>query len=108
MTTSNMTTPGATPPYRTTLGERVRGERTARGWSQAELARRGTQAGYSITPGGIAQIERRGETEPQTILQLGEALGLSVTWLQSPRGEKSPPRARGGREALELSLRGLC
>ena len=73
----------------TTLGERVKTERRAKGWSQAELARRVTKAGYSITQGGIAQIERRGDTEPKSIVQLAQALGLSVNWLQSIRGEKT-------------------
>jgi phage repressor protein C with HTH and peptisase S24 domain len=72
-----------------TLGERVKAEREARGWSQAELARRVTRAGYSITQGGIAQIERRGDTEPKSIVQLAQALGLSVHWLQSNRGDKT-------------------
>ena len=61
-----------------TLGERVKEERKAKGWSQAELARRVTHAGYQITQGGIAQIERRGETEPKSIVQLATALGVSV------------------------------
>lgn len=73
----------------TTLGERVKAERRAKGWSQAELARRVTKAGYSITQGGIAQIERRGDTEPKSIVQLAQALGLSVNWLQSMRGDKT-------------------
>ncbi len=72
-----------------TLGERVKEERRARGWSQAELARRVTKAGYQITQGGIAQIERRGETEPKSIVQLAQALGVSVTWLQSSRGDRT-------------------
>jgi phage repressor protein C with HTH and peptisase S24 domain len=72
-----------------TLGERVKGEREAKGWSQAELARRVTRAGYSITQGGIAQIERRGDTEPKSIVQLAQALGISVHWLQTNRGDKS-------------------
>ena len=71
-----------------TLGERVKAEREAKGWSQAELARRVTRAGYSITQGGIAQIERRGDTEPKSIVQLAQALQLSVTWLQSNRGDR--------------------
>jgi phage repressor protein C with HTH and peptisase S24 domain len=73
----------------TTLGERVKTERRAKGWSQAELARRVTRAGYSITQGGIAQIERRGDTEPKSIVQLAQALQLSVNWLQSNRGDKT-------------------
>jgi phage repressor protein C with HTH and peptisase S24 domain len=71
-----------------TLGERVKAERESRGWSQVELARRVTRAGYSITQGGIAQIERRGETEPKSIVQLAHALGVSVLWLQTNRGDK--------------------
>lgn len=72
----------------TNIGERVKAERRAKGWSQAELARRVTRAGYSITQGGIAQIERRGDTEPKSIVQLAQALQVSVTWLQSNRGDK--------------------
>jgi phage repressor protein C with HTH and peptisase S24 domain len=85
-----------------TLGERVKTEREARGWSQAELARRVTRAGYTITQGGIAQIERRGNTEPKSIVQLAEALGLSVNWLQTNRGEKSRPADRESAALLDL------
>jgi phage repressor protein C with HTH and peptisase S24 domain len=84
-----------------TLGERVKTERKAKGWSQAELARRVTRAGYSITQGGIAQIERRGETEPKSIVQLAQALGLSVTWLQSIKGDKT---ARPDDDDAQLGL----
>lgn len=87
----------------TTLGERVKGEREAKGWSQAELARRVTRAGYSITQGGIAQIERRGETEPKSIVQLAQALGVSVTWLQSQKGDRlGPPAPVGDLSQLPL------
>ena len=71
-----------------TLGERVKSERESRGWSQVELSQRVTRAGYKMTQGGIAQIERRGETEPKSIVQLAQALGVSVTWLQTNRGDK--------------------
>lgn len=86
-----------------TLGERVKEEREAKGWSQAELARRVTRAGYSITQGGIAQIERRGNTEPKSIVQLAQALGLSVTWLQTSRGDRhagAPPPPPDGQLTL--------
>ena len=87
----------------TTLGERVKAERKANGWSQAELARRVTRAGYSITQGGIAQIERRGDTEPKSIVQLAQALQLSVNWLQSNRGDKTLG-ASAGEDDDQLSL----
>ena len=89
-----------------TLGERVKTERETRGWSQAELARRVTRAGYSITQGGIAQIERRGDTEPKSIVQLAEALGLSVNWLQTNRGEKSRASDRESSAQLDLPAAG--
>jgi phage repressor protein C with HTH and peptisase S24 domain len=85
-----------------TLGERVKAEREAKGWSQAELARRVTRAGYTITQGGIAQIERRGDTEPKSIVQLAEALAVSVTWLQTNRGERYRPG--DGLDAEQLSM----
>src|SRR5206468_3436341 len=87
----------------TTLGERVKAERRAKGWSQAELARRVTRAGYSITQGGIAQIERRGDTEPKSIVQLAQALQLSVNWLQSNRGDKTLG-VSGAEDDEQLSL----
>jgi transcriptional regulator with XRE-family HTH domain len=70
-----------------TLGERVRNERKIRGWTQAELARRITRAGYRITQPGVCQIERRGNTSPKSIVQLAEALQVSLAWLQFNRGE---------------------
>lgn len=85
----------------TTIGERVKTERNAKGWSQMELARRVTRAGYPITQGGIAQIERRGETEPKSIVQLAQALGVSVVWLQSDRGDKT---AGVSPEDIQLSM----
>lgn len=71
-----------------TLGERLKSEREARGWSQNDVARRVSNAGFRMTQGGIAQIERRGKTSPRSIVQLAQALGVSVHWLQSNRGDK--------------------
>ncbi|MPZ32008.1 MAG: helix-turn-helix domain-containing protein, partial [Rhodospirillales bacterium] len=90
----------------TTLGERVKAERHSKGWSQAELARRVTRAGYSITQGGIAQIERRGETEPKSIVQLAQALQVSVTWLQSNRGDKALGASGGDDDDAQNSVPG--
>src|SRR4051794_3880360 len=89
-----------------TLGERVKEERKAKGWSQAELARRVTSAGYQITQGGIAQIERRGETEPKSIVQLATALGVSVHWLQSSRGDKAAGIDAGDGEQVSMLASG--
>ncbi len=93
-----------------TLGERVKAERRAKGWTQVELAQRVTRAGYRISQGGIAQIERRGETEPKSIVQLAQALGVSVTWLQSNRGDRLQggiePSDAGAVEASRRRMRG--
>src|SRR5258708_35347638 len=88
-----------------TLGERVKAERESRGWSQVELAQRVTRAGYKMTQGGIAQIERRGETEPKSIVQLAQALGGSGTWLQTNRGDKQR-KAEVGEDLTQLGLLG--
>src|SRR5262245_58637974 len=92
-----------------TLGERVKAEREAKGWSQAELARRVTRAGYSITQGGIAQIERRGDTEPKSIVQRARGLGTPVHWLQTNRGDKTagaPPAVIDGEQMSLAPLTG--
>jgi phage repressor protein C with HTH and peptisase S24 domain len=72
-----------------TVGDRVKAEREHRGWTQSELARRVVRAGFAtMSQGGIAQIERRGDTEPKSIVQLASALGVSVRWLQTGKGDK--------------------
>lgn len=73
-----------------TLGDRVRSEREERGWTQEELAKRVTRAGFKIGQAGIAQIERRGDSEPKCIVQLGMALSVTAKWLQDGKGAKAP------------------
>lgn len=78
-----------------TLGERVKAEREARDWSQAELAKRVVRAGAkSMGQVGIHKIETKGDSEPKTIVSLARALGLNVRWLQEGRGEKYAPRGQ--------------
>lgn len=66
-------------PRGTALGLRLTRERAARGWTQAELARRATalRAGPRIYPNYISEIEsgRRTPT-PSQLLALSRALGL--------------------------------
>ena len=92
----------------TNLGERVKAERRAKGWSQAELARRVTRAGYSITQGGIAQIERRGD---QLALveggRRGRRGGATAASAAAARASGRPPlqvfaSAQGGSEGAML------
>ena len=86
----------------TTLGERVKAERRAKGWSQVELAQRVTRAGYSIRQGGIAQIERRGDTEPKSIVQLAQALRCRSTGCKATAATRC--RACPARRPLSLVL----
>jgi phage repressor protein C with HTH and peptisase S24 domain len=79
-----------------TLGERVAAERRARRWTQAELAERVTRAGFKIGQAGIAQIERRGDTSPKSIVQLAAALEVAIPWLQSGRGSKEAGASAAG------------
>jgi transcriptional regulator with XRE-family HTH domain len=92
-----------------TLSERVRVERLARGWSQAELARRVTNAGFRMTQGGIALMERRGDSHPRCILQLADALGVSPTWLQRGGVDKMPKASSDRASELPvLEMRSLA
>jgi phage repressor protein C with HTH and peptisase S24 domain len=76
-----------------TLGERVKREREARKWTQLELAALVKKAGFeSMSQGGIAQIERRGDTQPKCIVQLAAVFGVTAKWLQTGKGEKHPPK----------------
>ena len=71
-----------------TLGERVKAEREAKGWSQQQLAEAVTREGYRIGQSGIGNIESRGVTAPRCIVQLASVLGVNVEWLQNEKGEK--------------------
>lgn len=74
-----------------TLGERVRQERTARGWSQAALAARiSAIARRKVTQVAIHHIESRGDVSPRFVVELARALDVSLDWLQKGRGQKNP------------------
>lgn len=72
-----------------TLGDRVRAEREARGWSQAELAKRVVRAGFkSMSQPGIRKIESGDTKVPDCRNELAAALGVSLRWLQEGKGDK--------------------
>jgi phage repressor protein C with HTH and peptisase S24 domain len=73
------------------LGDRVKAEREALGWSQAELGRRVVRAGYpSMSQVGIQKIESGDTKQPKCMTELAIALGLSANWLKTGRGDKKP------------------
>lgn len=58
------------------FGRRVRLEREARGWTQADLAKRIEVAGVSLHPSAIAKIELRDVDRPRAI-RLDEAQAIA-------------------------------
>jgi transcriptional regulator with XRE-family HTH domain len=70
-----------------TLGSRVRERREARGWSQAELARRVSELlRRRVTQVAIHHIESRGNVNPRFVVELASALGVPLEWLRTGRG----------------------
>jgi transcriptional regulator with XRE-family HTH domain len=85
------------------FGERLRGERRARGWTIERLA-----AASGVSRAMISKIER-GESSPTAVVlgKLSAALELSVSELLAPRPAGSPPGAQpgpGGRTGLASDL----
>lgn len=76
-----------------TLGERVAAERERQNLTQADLAYKVTRLGFSMGQSAIYQIEKRGQSNPRSIVQLAQALGVAVRWLQTGEGEREPSAA---------------
>lgn len=86
------------------LGERVAAERERLELTQEELAKRVSRAGFKIGQQGIAQIERRGDTQPRCIVELAEALEVNLDWLKHSRGPKQRvPGQQGSFRGASLS-----
>lgn len=70
-----------------TLAEKVAQLRTAKGWTQGELA-----AAVGVSQGSIGNIESGIRENPRaaTILGIAKALGVSAQWLQSGEGPMHP------------------
>lgn len=88
-----------------TLGNRVKTERQARNWSQAELARRVSAIAHrTITQVAIHHIESRGNVSPRFLVELAQALEVSIPWLQhgklpkSPKGTPTPAQSHEGEQ----------
>ena len=77
------------------LADRVAKAREARGWSQAELARRVSvrrraRGKGALRQQSVNQLEQGGVDAPRYLLELAEALEVDVTWL-SGQGGGAPP-----------------
>ena len=66
------------------IGDRIRTEREARGWSQKELARRA-----GVTQGLISQIETGKNKDTKNLAPLALALDVNADWLATGKGPKS-------------------
>ncbi|WP_020697441.1 S24 family peptidase [Reyranella massiliensis] len=72
-----------------TLGDRVRDERVARGWSQKDLAARVTALRrQKTTQVAIHHIESRGNVMPRFVVELAQALEVNLDWLRLNKGPK--------------------
>lgn len=71
------------------IGDRIRAERLARGWTREDLARR-----TAISAGYIKLLERNARPNPtgDTLAALATAFGLTVDELRRP-GDGEPPVA---------------
>ncbi|MEN3949946.1 XRE family transcriptional regulator [Iodidimonas sp. SYSU 1G8] len=78
-----------------TLAERVTHAREARGWSQAELARRvsarrGMRGKSAVRQQSVNQLEQGEVDAPRYLLELAEVLEVDAAWL-SGHGHGDPP-----------------
>jgi SOS-response transcriptional repressor LexA len=81
------------------LAERVAQAREARGWSQAELARRvsarrRTRGKAEVRQQSVNQLEQGGVDAPRYLLELAEALEVDVAWLSGHGLDMQPVAAR--------------
>lgn len=73
-------------PDMTTVGERVKAEREAKGISRAELAKRIGAKGESY----ISELELGGIKKGGRLHRIAEELGLNVHWLETGKGPQYP------------------
>lgn len=71
-----------------TIGSRVRAEREAQGIPRSVLATK-TGIGYST----LAELERGGMQTSTKLRVIADALGVSLKWLETGKGAKSPTSA---------------
>lgn len=70
------------------IGNRVRKEREAQGLSRTELCRR-VPIGYST----LAELENGGMQTSTKLHKIAAALGVTLSWLETGKGDKYPPKA---------------
>jgi SOS-response transcriptional repressor LexA len=81
------------------LAQKVAKAREARGWSQAELARRisarrRVRGKGAVRQQSVNQLEQGGVDAPRYLLELAEALEVDVAWLSGHDARHPPPAAK--------------
>jgi transcriptional regulator with XRE-family HTH domain len=80
--------------FMATMGDRVRAERTAKGWSYQDLAERVSKiAGEKCPRVSIEKIEDRSSTASKWSIHIATALGVDHRWLLTGKGPRTAPAA---------------
>jgi transcriptional regulator with XRE-family HTH domain len=87
-----------------TIGQRIKSAREARHWKQADLAR-----ASGVSQGTVSKLEGGKMHRGTQLLQLADALGVQLRWLDSGEGPRelageSPPAAYHQAVELERSI----
>lgn len=69
-----------------TIADRLKEARTARDWSQEDLA-----AASKVSQGTIGNVESGARKRPRELLKIAAALGVRPEWLQDGEGPKYSP-----------------
>lgn len=88
-------------------GGRVRDERINRGWTEDELARALTRAGYKMSQSGVHRLEERDVARPKCTRELCAIFNITETWLLTGHGPKHPAPIDKEIERLVNDLRRL-
>ncbi|OQS36816.1 hypothetical protein B0T40_10545 [Chromobacterium haemolyticum] len=82
-------------------GERIRAERVRRKWRQEDLARKA-----GVSRGLIGDLENGRNRDTTRILDIARALGVTPQWLETGKGNQSPPSSQrtGSRGTSQNSL----
>jgi SOS-response transcriptional repressor LexA len=91
------------------LAERVAQAREARGWSQAELARRISARRHAMGKSGVRQqsvnqLEQGGVNAPRYLVELADVLEVDVGWLSGVSTERPPPPSSSMAEIVRAPL----
>lgn len=71
------------------MGKRIEAERKARGWTQGQLAQKVDPERF--TQQALDRLEKRDSDTSSFVVQIADALGVSLRWLITGAGRKDEP-----------------